>query len=210
MANVGASLDPIHLQPKQQFGTKKNAEKADNIVPYVAAMAVMLVAAVAVAVVPMLQYKGKQDDKADLERKIENLSGVEMVYNDYYSALDKLTDMEAFYLTTCDSTEWAVEFIEFLEKEMPASMRFESLSINAGVVSISGITISEYELSGFLDSLENENHISNIVASGYTKNYETNTVTFGLTFNISSEALLTVEEEETQTGEETQAGEEAN
>lgn len=204
MANIGASIDPIHLQPKAQFVTKKGADKQENIVPYVAVMAVLLVAAVVLGAIPLLQYKGKKDDKADLERRIEELSDVENVYNQYYNVLDKATDMEAFYLSTCDNTEWTVQFIEFLEKEMPSSMRFSSLSVSGGTVSINGITISEYELVGFLNSLENEPHISNIVPSGYTRNYDANTVTFNLSLNFSSDDLLALEEETSAAGEEAQ------
>lgn len=200
MANVGASLDPIHLQPKTQFGAKKAQDKPENIVPYVAVMAVMLVGAVALAAFSILGYNGKKDDKAALEKKIEKLSSIEQVYNEYYSAVDKTMDLETFYLSTCDNTEWAVEFINFLEKEMPSGMMFNGLSINSGLVSISGITVQEYEIAGFLKSLESEKHISNVIVSGYVKNYESNTATFNLTLNITADELL--EEETTVTGEE--------
>ena len=201
MANVGASLDPIHLQPKTQFAGKKAKDKPENIVPYVAAMAVMLVGAVALALYPIIRYKGKQDDKADLEKRIEELSKVEQVYNDYYAAVDKTVDLETFYLSTCDNTEWAVEFINFLEKEMPSDMMFNGLSISSGLVSISGITVEEYEIAGFLNALESEKHISNVIVSSYVKNYESNTATFNLTLNITGDDLL-IEEETTATGEE--------
>lgn len=200
MANVGASLDPIHLQPKESFGTKKSKDKPENIMPYVATMAVMLVVAVAIAAFPMFKYKGKEDDKAKIEDRIEELSKVERIYNDFYAATDKSNDMEAFYLSTCNNTEWSVEFINFLEKEMPADMKFKSLTISSGGgVNFGGVTMAEYEIAGFLDSLKSEKHITNVIATGYIKDYATNVVEFNLSLNIMSDALLVDEE---TTGEE--------
>lgn len=201
MANVGASLDPIHLQPKESFGMKKSKEKPENIMPYLATTAVMLVVAVAIAAFPILRFNGKKDDKAKLEDRIEELSAeVDKVYNDYYKAVDKSKDLETFYLSTCNNTEWSLEFINFLEKEMPADMKFETLTISsAGGVNLGGVSMAEYEIAGFLNSLETEKHITNIIASGYNKDYNSNIVTFNLSLNIISDELFV---EETTTGEE--------
>ena len=199
MANVGASLDPIHLQPKHDISSKKSKDKPENIVPYVGAMAALLLGAVVVAAIPMLKYKDKQDEKKDLENRIEELAQVEQVYNTYYSTVDKLTDMETFYLSTCNSTEWAVEFINYIEKEMPSSMKFNSLTISEGLVTMAGVTMQEYEVAGFLNSLESEKHITSVATTGYTKDYTTGIVAFDLTMNLISDDLLV---EETTTGEE--------
>ena len=136
-----------------------------------------------------------------MKKEIKNLSSVNEIYSEYYNAEDKLADLKAFYLSTCNNTEWIYNLFEFLEKNMPKNMLFDTLAVDSGSVTISGATIYEYELAGVLNSLEQETHISNIVTSGYTHNKDKGTVTFDLSFSIVSDDLAEVE---------TTNGEEAN
>lgn len=201
MANVGAALNPIHLQPKKSIGGKTEKGANVNMTAYIAAMAVMVGVAIVLAVVPLTRYSVKNNEKKDLQKEVTNLSSVEQLYGEYYNAQDKLADLKAYYLSTCDNTEWTYDLFEFFEKEMPKDMSFDTMSITEGAVSISGVTVYEYELAGVLNSLENESHINSVSTTGYTKNYEKNTVTFDMTFNIVSDDLAEVE---------TTNGEEAN
>ena len=200
MANVGAALNPIHLQPKKAVGGKAEKGSSVNMVPYVAAMAVMLVASVVIAAIPLLRYTVRSNEKKNLEKKIEELSSVEQIYNEYYKAADNLADLQAYYLSTCDNSEWAYDLFEFLERKMPSDMSFTSIEITSGAVSIKGITVYEYEIAGILDSLEHEKgHINNVSTTGFTHDYENNKVSFDLAFNIVSDDMLA---EEVITGEE--------
>lgn len=201
MANVGAALNPIHLQPKKSISSKAEKGANVNIVPYVATMVVMLAASVVLAVIPLTRYTVKNNEKKDMKKEIKNLSSVNEIYSEYYNAEDKLADLKAFYLSTCNNTEWVYNLFEFLEKDMPKNMLFNTLAVDSGNVTISGATIYEYELAGVLNSLEQETHISNIVTSGYIHNKDKGTVTFDLSFSIVSDDLAEVE---------TTNGEEAN
>ena len=199
MANVGAALDPIHLQPKNSSvsgGSAKN--KQVNIVPYAAVMAVCLVGAVALAAIPLVRYSIKKGDKEDLNKKISNLSGINAIYDEYYAANDKLTDIKTYYSATCNNTEWTLDFINFLEKIMPSDMKFDAFTISDGSVTITGVTMQEYEVAGFIDSLETEKHISNIITTGYSKNYESGIVNFDMSLSITSDDLMGTEIESTE------------
>lgn len=206
MANVGASIDPIHLQPKAVVGAKQTKEKSENIVGYVAAMAVMLVVSVGLAAVPLIKNGSLKDDKEDLENKIKNLEPIEQVYADFAKSTANLTDTEAFYASTVNDTEWALELVEFLEDEMPSNTYITSLSISGGNVSLSAMCNnaddSNKDIAGFITALEKEEHISDVVFSGYTKadatigsNYIYN-LTFKITNNIVEETTDEVTGEE--------------
>lgn len=200
MANVGASLDPIHLQPKDLSNAKGGKDKPENIVPYVAATAVMIVIAAALVAIPLIRYGVKKSDKKDIEEKIEELAPIESIYNDYYAANDKYNDLNAFYVSSYSNSEWTVELIEYLQKIMPSDMKVNSLIISDGNVTMGCVTKQEYEVADFINSLEAEKHISNVVTTGYTKDYESSIVTFNLTFSITNDNLIV--SEETTTGEE--------
>ena len=211
MANVGASLDPIHLQPKEEDASKQGkSEGTVNLVPYVAVFVACVAVAAGLALYPMSQYNGKKSEKKKIEKEIKKLEPIENEYNEYYSSLDQLNDLEAFHESTVSDTEWVPEFIEFLEKNLPSTWGFSSLTINEGAVMLNGVTLVEYEFSGFMKALEEEVHIENVVTTGYQKTYAENplenTVTFNLSFNIVDDPHLPEEAETVEAAN----GEEAN
>ncbi|MBQ3665882.1 MAG: pilus assembly protein PilM [Lachnospiraceae bacterium] len=215
MANVGASLDPIHLQPKANVtGKQAKAEGGGgSLIPYIAVCGVLVVAAIALAVVPLAKYNSKKTEKSNLNKEIARLEPIEKEYEEYYHSLDQLKDLQEFHLTTISDTEWVVEFIDFLEEYMPSAWQFSSLSILEGKVAVNGVCVYEYELSGFMKDLEEQEHITDVVTSGYTKVYDENgdetqnVVTFDLTFNILADENV-VDLDDDMTGTETN-GEEA-
>ena len=215
MANVGASLDPIHLQPKTNVtGKQAKAEGGGgSLIPYIAVCGVLVVAAIALAVVPLAKYNSKKTEKSNLNKEIARLEPIEKEYEEYYHSLDQLKDLQEFHLTTISDTEWVVEFIDFLEEYMPSAWQFSSLSILEGKVAVNGVCVYEYELSGFMKDLEEQEHITDVVTSGYTKVYDENgdetqnVVTFDLTFNILADENV-VDLDDDMTGTETN-GEEA-
>ena len=91
-----------------------------------------------------------------------------------------------------NNTEYAPELIQFFEDKFPADGGFTSLSISNGLVTVSGVTMQEYEVAGFLKDLEDEKHIYNVVTSGYTKDYEKQgRVSFDVTFYVVTDQFIT-------------------
>lgn len=192
MANVGASLDPIHLQPKADLTVKGSKDASGNNVGYLVAMIVMIVAAAGLAGYSLINYKNKEKKRDDLLDRIDELSVIEQVYAQYDAAVAKELGVTEFYLTTCDNTEWALELLAYLEEVMPSDMKLGELNINSGVVSLNGVTVSEYEVAAFVDALEKNEHISNVAVSGYTVDYESHVASFNMTFAITSDDLLNI------------------
>lgn len=213
MANIGSSLDPIHLQPKVSMTDKSAKGKPESIVPYVAAMVVFLVIAAALVIYPTVSLKMKEDKKKDYQDKVESLSYVNKLEQDYNNATAKKNGIKSVYLATCDNTEWALDMLEFLESNMPQNSYFGGLSISGGTVAIQSVTMAEYEVAGFLDALESNEHIGNVTTTGYTKDYERNVVSFSVNFSVISDDNMAaiidaiIEGSEGETGT---SGEEAN
>lgn len=212
MANIGASLDPIHLQPKVSVSSKSGKDKPENIVPYVVAMGVFLIIAAALVLYPTISLKMKKDDKKDYQDKVDSLSYVNTLEQQYNNATAKKNGVKSVYLATCDNTEWTLELINYLENTMPEKSYFGSLSVNNGEVTMQSVTMSEYEVAGFLNTLEANEHIGNIITTGYTKDYEKNVVQFNVSCSIISDDYIDALKEaitdgsggegETSTGEE--------
>jgi len=191
MANIGAALEPIHLQPKSMDKTgKKGESSAVNILPFVAGFAGLAVVAAAVAIIPMIRYGVKKSERTDLKNDIEKLEPVEKVYDKMYAAKDKVTDIKAFNTTTINNTQATPDLISYLEEILPADAKISTMSVAEGVVTINGICMAEYEVAGFINDLEKNDHIFRVTTTGYTKDYETNFVKFDASFYIVTDEFI--------------------
>lgn len=200
MANIGASLDPIHLQPKADSGVQQK-EKSVSLAPYVAAMGVLLAIAAAGFIYPTIVINGKKDDKAALEKDVKELSYVNDLEVQYNNATADVEGMNKVHLLTCNNTEYILDLIDYIEKNMPANSSYSGFGINDGAVSLNGVTMVEYEQAGFLDSLYDNPHIYDIKTDGYTKDYEQNRVSFNVSFSVLSDDFMVDVEEETSAEE---------
>ena len=200
MANVGASLNPIHLQPKVGDVAKQSNDKPESLVIPLAVMLVGVVVAVGLAAYPLIKNATLEKEKEDLETKIEKLLPVEQIYAENAVSKNTLEEADKFYLSTRNNTEWTLELIEFFEKEMPSNTIIKSLTVNAGSVNatFSCEDIHNKNIAGFITSLENNPHISDVVFPGYTRDGDDvkGTYTYNITFNITD-----VVEEETSAEE---------
>ncbi len=196
MANIGASLNPIHLQPKVGTGSNVKVEKKENIVPYVAAAGVMVAAAIALAVIPMVKAASKESERDDLKASIKKYEYVNQLEEKYNQAAANAAGIESVYAYTVNNTEYAPELIKFIEECMPKDGAFGGFSISSGAVNLSGVVLQEYEVAGFLNSLESNKHISEVKTSGYTKDYVRNRVTFDVIFKVTSDYFIEDETEE--------------
>jgi hypothetical protein len=73
---------------------------------------------------------------------------------------------------------------------MPSDSYYSGVTVSAGAVTMQGVTMNEYEVAGFLDSLEANDHIINVNTNGYSKSYTTGIVSFNVSYDILSDELL--------------------
>lgn len=203
MANIGASLDPINFQPKTTLVTTKKT--STNDAPYMLFGVILIVAAVALTAVPMLKYKGLESDRDELEENIEKIKDIEELIQEYNKSNDKYLDMNNFYLSTVNDSEYALNFINYLETIMPTDMKISSMSISNGVATMNGVCAYKPEVAAFVESLEKHNNIVSVVITNVTENVEKQ-VTFScrVTFmtDFSIEAASEAESETTTKKEE--------
>ncbi len=193
MANIGSALEPIHLQPKAyDKSNRKGSDAANfNVVPYICGFVGLAVVAAAVAIVPLIRLGSAESDRDALQKKIKELEPVEKTYADRDASRLELTDAQTFASTTMNNTEYAPELLDYLEKIVPGDGGFNGISVSNGMVSMTGVTMEEYEVAGFINDLEaNDKHIFNVVTSGYTKDYESGRVSFNVTFYVVTDGFV--------------------
>lgn len=161
MANIGAALDPIHLQPKTTRVNAKETNVPVNMTPYIGAMIAMFAAAVVIAVIPIVKYEKNKSDRDDVQKKIERISDINAVAAKFYKSADEYKDINTFYLSTANNEEWVVDFFNTLEQVMPTDMTIATMSTAEGVANFSGVCGSKAEVASLQNALRN---VKNIVA----------------------------------------------
>lgn len=195
MANIGASLNPIHLQPKTGEVVKSGSDKQENLAVPLTVMLVGVIAAIGLAAYPLIKNATLEKEKEKVNDRINELLPIEQIYAENTASKNKLVEIENFYTSTENDTEWALELVEFLEKSVPKGTIIGSLSISNGAVSISATAPADTDLANFITILQNEPHIANVVSTGYTLEGEEalQRCAFSLNFNILKHAPETEE-----------------
>ncbi len=196
MANIGASLDPINFQPKTSLVTTKKT--GTNNTTYMLFGLVLIVAAVALTLFPMFKYKGLENDRDELEENISKIKDIEDLIMAYNESNDKFTDMNNFYLSTVNDTEYAWDYIKYLETIMPKDMKISSLSISNGVASMNGTCAYKPEVAAFVENLEKHNNIVSVVVTTVTENAE-NMVNFSCKVTFMTDVNIEASEAESET-----------
>lgn len=191
MANVGASLDPIHLQPK--LGGVAVKQKSENTGMYVAFMGICIIASIVLTSIPAISFMTKKSDKEDLQKKINEIADIESVYSEYYKANDKYADLLAFRLSTANSTEWTIKFFEYLEVNMPSDMSIDTLNITNGLANIGATCKTKTEVADLVVKLKECSNVSDVVVTNIEEDYENGKVAFLIDVTYVSDELISIE-----------------
>ncbi len=202
LTNLGASVDPVNFIPESalEAAKKANSGKYFRIMMYVAvAVAIVLVG------LPTLTYMGLKMTNDDLDKKIRNLQWVQETVDAYYNAKDQYSDMQNFAALTTNENDELLEFILFLEANMPSDISLGSLSVNNGSVSLSCTGSSKSTCAQFLMILNNQPNITNVYCPSISESIDAEGITtasFSLTCNFTSfkaleETEVEVDEAET-------------
>lgn len=164
MANVGATISPINFQTKEMEAAsgKKKSEKKGNVATYYALGGILIVAAIGLFAVPFIQYKSKEKDKEDLQGKIDEISSIQEVVDNYYTAYDKYADLEGFHLTTQSQDEWVLDFMEGIEDIAPKNLRVTALSTSNGAAVMNVSCKEKAEVADFILALKEKQNIISV------------------------------------------------
>ena len=133
-----------------------------------------------------------------LEENIGKIKDIEDLIKAYNESNDKFTDMNNFYLSTVNDTEYAWDFINYLETIMPKDMRISSMGISNGVASINGACMYKPEVAAFVENLEKHNNIVSVVVTSVTENAE-NMVNFSCKVTFMTDVNMEAAEAESET-----------
>lgn len=134
MACVGAAVAPLDFrQESEKRGREKakkdSSAKGTNWAPLAYTLfGVGLVAAAALAAVPMIGYTKILKTNMELKAQAGSLEDIIPIYNEYVETKTQCTMAEAMYKATESRNEELEEFLDELEDKLPANANVISLS----------------------------------------------------------------------------------
>ena len=185
LSNVGCILNPVNFVPRSALiKAKKGSDSRSTIF----VLAGAFVIALAVVLVPLIQYLSKNSESKKLKSDIKRIEDITVVVDKYHTAKDKYDDVNAFMLYASDPNDDILKFINFLEEEMPSDISITNLSIASGEVTMVCKGNSKDTVAAFIVTLKNQSNISSVVCNTITESVDENdvaTVTYTITCNFA-------------------------
>ena len=160
MANFGASLDPIHLEPKSAKMVKNTDSSNDSGVPYFLLAGIFAIAAVGLFVYPNLKNKELNNKLDDIKAEISNKEGIHKVYEENEKSKTDLLDAELFDSATHSNAEYTYDLLKYFEKIVPKDMQVQSFNVTNNQVSVTVEYTDRLQLIGFVEGLEEGDSIT--------------------------------------------------
>lgn len=142
IACVGAAVAPLGFKQESEKRGKEKAkkeggQKGTNWAPLAySVFSVGLVAAAALAAVPMIGYAKLTKTNMELKSEAGSLEDIVPIYNEYVAVKSEHTMVEAMYGATESRNEELEEFLGELEDKLPSNVNVISLSSDAYEVTI--------------------------------------------------------------------------
>lgn len=157
--NIGAVIAPVNFMPQSVLdkAKKSNSNKYFRI-----ALLVSLLIALLLVSIPLMQYWSKTSDKSDLETRIKNIEYVQEIVDQYYIAKDKYLDAAAFDKLAFSNDDYLMDFIEYLESDMPSDISVTSMTVADGVVTMSLTARSKETIAAFVVALKDKTNIVSV------------------------------------------------
>ena len=190
---VGGIYEPVNFQSEVELKKQKSSKSNTYLL---LGLAVSVIVAAVMLAIPFLEKISYQNDIDAKKKQIAGLKDIEIIVDDYYITVDKLSDVNGFYNKTTSPNDHILAFIKALEKGMPSHVSIKSLNINNGQVSISASSSTKPTVAKFITQLKEMPGVQNVnvpnVAES-TDGYGVITTNFSVTFTFNSDIVKYLE-----------------
>lgn len=186
---IGAVINPVHFSNKEFILSQQKYALKHTVKFVFSATAVLCVIFVTYS---FLNFKIAENDYKQLNTEIENLSEIDVLYNNYMEVSDSYKKVNDLYTLTMTPNDNIESFIQELEEKLPTDTSVESLNINSTDISLSMRSNSLETSAKVLQQLKTISSLTAIYTSGLTetKNEDgTTTVRFTVTGKYTADSL---------------------
>ncbi|NLT13191.1 MAG: pilus assembly protein PilM [Clostridiales bacterium] len=167
---LGCSAAPVDFIPERYSKAKKKEKKKTSSVSMgVTILLVGILGGAALSAFAIIGYMSVLDEKAALERKVADLAYAETVYNNSLVYRKYQDDMTVFENTIKSPNDELRQFIDELEKKMPAEINILSARCTKEGISMNVTVTSKPAAAKTIQQLRSFASISDIVVGQITE-----------------------------------------
>lgn len=166
IAPIGAALSPMGFEIMQ---AKSQSKGEIGFAPFIAILAVGLIASGGLAFYISHQKSVEQDNKAALERQIKEKEYIETIIQEHDAAQAKALDIAAMSLSTYSTNEQCLAFINELEEKIPTNVIVQSFAASDTGITIPCTATNYDEIADFIVQLKTISCIQDVYVASVNK-----------------------------------------
>lgn len=194
IANIGAVIDPLNFSP--EAGAAAASDKKGGGIDLGQMKLVLGIAVLGAAlliVIPYIQMNLAQQERDEAQTRLDGIRNIEEVMAEYNAAKTQFEDVNNFKLLTVNNNDSLGKFITDLEGVLPSDMYIETISVDDGVVSVTGTASSKYTVAKTVMQLKSISNVGTVFNYNMSEKRDENdniTVSFQLTCSFYDIELL--------------------
>lgn len=185
IANIGAVINPLNFSPAASAaGADGKKSGSVDLGQMKLILGVAVVGAALLIIVPFVQMNLAKAEMEDAKARLEGIKSIEQVVEQYNIAQSRLNDVHQFTMMSINNNDVLMKFISDLEEVMPQGVQLTILSVDDGIVTMSGEATSKYAVAKFIMQLKSIDNTYEIFDESIQESIDDNlNITVG--FNMS-------------------------
>lgn len=181
ISNIGSIIEPINFVPKRITET---AEKGVDSSLMKTVLIGSVVVGVLLSAVPFFAMSSAKTDRDNLQEKVEVLSSIEDIINEYNVAAANLNDVKGFRSLATSNDDVLLKFVQNLEAYMPSDVAIQNISVTDGIVGFTCLGTAKESMAKTIMQLESIPNVRSVKSYALSETVDDNDLTT-VTFTIS-------------------------
>lgn len=190
--NIGSMLKPVNFRPNSVIQKEKSAESGKRF-------RTMLLVAVLVSLllltIPLVGMFAKMSTRNDLQREVDSMKYIYDIVDQYYDSKDRFSDVANFAVNAYNNDDYFMNFMRYLETDMPSDISISSMSVSNGAVTMSFSAGSKETVAAFITILKSKPNIAGVSVPSLSESVDEMGVTtvsgsLSCTFTAPAEELI--------------------
>jgi len=164
LANFGAVLNPIGLVVTQSKSKEQTSGLVNKLLFVALGIAVVVMATL--CTLKLVKYFGLKNEEALIEQDIASMEDIEGIAQNYENSVAAYKIVKQFADGTVSDNEMLLQFINDMEKALPADAHINNLEATNGVVSFEAVGTSDIlgkeEVADFIVKLKELDYVKGV------------------------------------------------
>ncbi|MCM1467460.1 MAG: pilus assembly protein PilM [Alistipes sp.] len=194
IANIGAVIDPLNFSPEASASAASDKKGGGiDVGQMKLVLGIAVLGAALLIVLPYIQMNLAEQERDEAQSRLDGIRNIEEVMAEYNAAKSQFDDVNNFKLLTVNNNDSLGKFITDLEGVLPSDMYIETISVDDGVVSVTGTASSKYTVAKTVMQLKSISNVGTVFNYNMSEKRDENdniTVSFQLTCSFYDMELL--------------------